>query len=130
MSRHPRADIYRAEREKGLTYRQIAEKHGVSFQTVAQACGKSDASKFRAFTESDCVYPNLRKWLNDNKVSRYEFIRRVGLCADSATSCTFGKYFRGKHYPNKQTIDKMLRVTGLTYEELFYREDAEGMADG
>lgn len=123
MSRHPRADIYRAEREKGLTYRQIAEKHGVSFQTVAQACSKSDASKFRAFTESDCVYPNLRKWLNDNKVSRCEFIKRVGLCANNSASTIFGNYFRGKHYPNKQTIDKMLRVTGLTYEELFYREE-------
>lgn len=29
--------------------------------------------------------------------------------------------------PNKQTIDKMLRVTGLTYEELFYR--GEGSDD-
>ena len=26
---HPRTDLYRAEREKGLTYQQIADKHGV-----------------------------------------------------------------------------------------------------
>ena len=123
MGNHPRADLYLAEREKGLTYREIAKKFGVSFQCVAQACGRTKAGQFRPFTEEKCVYPNLRNWLNENKVSRNEFIRRLGWIPDSPNSGLVGNYFLGNKYPQKRIIDKMLQVTGLTYEELWYREE-------
>ena len=125
MSRHPRTDLYREAREKGLSYREIAKMYGVSFQTVAFACGRS-GYHFKPFTEKSCVYPYLRKWLNDNSVSRNEFIRRMGCVPCGDANMRYGAYFRGECYPSKQTIDRMLQVTGLTYEQLFYREDGNG----
>jgi transcriptional regulator with XRE-family HTH domain len=122
--KHTRRDIYREERATGMTYREIAEKHGVSYQAVADALGKSDLAKFKPWTEKRCIYPNLRHWLNENKVSLREFARRSEVVASGRTLNRFGAYFRGENYPPKQTIDKILNVTGLTYEQLWEVEDA------
>ena len=115
--------VYVTDRQAGLTYREIAEKYGVSYQTVAQGCARRGVGHFKPYTAAEVVYPNLRKWLNENKVSRYEFIRRMGEQTCAATSSKISVYFRGKAYPRKITIDKFIAVTGLTYEQLFAEEE-------
>ena len=121
MSKHPKADLYLEERKKGLTYREIAKKYGVTYQAVACSIGKADPTRFRPYTEDQVVYPILREWLNDNKVSKKEFIRRMGNIPGGTNMCTMDSWLKGKTYPSKQNIDLMLMVTGLAYEELFYR---------
>ena len=79
MSRAKMANIYRAERENGLKYREIAEKYGVTVQRVAQACGKFNPYRFAFVTEKGCIYAGLRNWMNENKVSNNELCRRLGL---------------------------------------------------
>lgn len=114
-------DIYRSEREKGLTYREIAEKYGCSYQNVAQACGKQRTNYFRPYKESEVIYPKLRDWLNKNKVSRSEFGRRVGWEWTTRSIPVVSRWFAGTGFPQKETIDRILSVTGLTYEELWER---------
>lgn len=53
-----RADMYKEERRKGLTYQAIADKYGVSKQAVQQVCGKDNGLHFRAWDTKDCIYPN------------------------------------------------------------------------
>lgn len=115
-------EIYRAEREKGLTYQQIADKYGVSKQVVGQACGKYQPSRFRFWNESSCIYPNVRKWLNENKVGCAELIRRLGWVCYSTNYTKVEGWLSGSFYPLKQNIDKLLSVTGLSYEKFFERE--------
>lgn len=112
-------------RDQGLRYREIAEQFGCTIQYVAIVCGKSNPSHFVP-VGSSCAYPNLREWMNKNKVSRNEFIRRMGLTIAPNNLDRFGAYIRGEAYPRKNYIDKMLEVTGLTYEELFKTEDEDG----
>lgn len=119
MRNHAKTDLYRAEREKGKTYKEIAEQFGVTTQTVAMVCCKSDELRFRRWTKERCIYPNVRNWLNDNKVSLNEFIRRTGAVSSSGNTGRYSSYFNGKNYPTKGTIDKMLAVTGLTYEKFW-----------
>ena len=119
-------EIYREERAKGLTYKQIAEKYGVSKQNVAQCCCQDNAKHFRVWTAETCVYPNVRKWLNDNKITKAELIRRMGVRVHSNPVAVIGGYLRGYSYPPKQTIDKLLSVTGLTYEKFFKTDKREG----
>lgn len=123
MRKHPKRDLYRAERDKGKTYREIAEMYGVTYQAVCNACGKQNYDRFRAWTKDRCIYPNLRNWLNENRVSAKEFLRRMDLTSGGNTELAFRTYFKGENYPKKQTIDKMLAVTGLTYEQMWEADD-------
>jgi hypothetical protein len=114
-------EIYRAERKKGMKYREIAEKHGCSYQNVAQACSVMDENHFRLLSEDDVVYPNLRRWMNENKVNRTEFSRRLGRGYPSNNHGAVSTWLSGKCFPQKRTIDKIIEMTGLTYEELWER---------
>lgn len=116
-------ELYRQERKKGLTYRQIADKYGVSYQNIALACGKAQPRGFRWFTESSCVYPNVRKWLNENKISVRELTHRLGWEWHKSNFDKVTEYIRGDCYPRKEIIDKLLSITGLTYEKFFEKED-------
>ena len=108
-------------RDQGLKHKEIAEKFGCSRQYVAMVCSKCDPAYFIPIGE-ECVYPNLRKWMNENKVSRKEFLRRMGLTPHNTNYDRFNSYITGKNHARKPYIDKMLEVTGFTYEELFHTE--------
>ena len=105
-------------RDHGMKHREIAEVFGVSRQYVADVCGKCDPAYFVPIGD-DCIYPNLRRWMNENKIPRKEFLRRMGLTSHSANIERFGNFIRGEHHPRKPYIDMMLKVTGMTYETLF-----------
>ena len=108
-----------ALREQGMTYQQIADHFGITYQAVAQTLSKYEPSRFRYVTENGCVYPNIRNWMNRNKVTKSEFVRRLGLCNCYDNKARLASYLRGECDPSKSTIDKILAVTGMTYEEAF-----------
>lgn len=114
--------MYLADRNNGMTFQQIADKYGVSKQTVHKCIGNTSAPNFRPFSPTNCVYPNLRNWLNENHVSLQEFTRRMGDTGYVGNSSAVGTWFRGVSYPHKESIDKILMVTGMTYEQLFATE--------
>lgn len=109
-------------REHGLTYQEIGDRVGVSKQYVGVVCGEHNPSYF-AYIGKECIYPNLRDWMNDNKVSRRELLRRMGLTAHAENYGRLSRYLRGEASPRKHYIDRMLDVTGMTYEEMFYTEE-------
>lgn len=120
---HPKADLYRAEEEKGLSRKEIAEKYGVSRQAVHQACGKYDPGHFRKITEKGCVYPNLRNWMNENKVGYMELVRRMDFLACRNNIQAQQAWMSGRCDPRKETIDKLIAITGIPYEKLFAKEN-------
>jgi hypothetical protein len=129
MQKQNRTSLYIADRDAGMKYRDIAAKYGVSYQAVAQVCarnGKGAVARFRPYTAEEVIYPNLRQWLNENKVSRSEFMRRLGKVQSGKERSYISHWFRGHHSPTKKVIDNMLAVTGLTYEQLFATEREEG----
>ena len=128
MRQHPKTDLYIKERESGKSVIEIARMYGVSHQAVAHATAKKN-NYFKRYTEENCVYPNLRKWLNDNKVTRSEFMRRMEMPTSPNNHSRISNYFTGRNYPSKATIDKFIKVTGMTYEELFWEENG-GVEDG
>lgn len=111
--------IYREERDKGLSYQQIADKYGVTRQNVGIACGKANPNLFQFHPEKRVVFPNLRKWMNDNKISTSELTRRLGLEASSANMSRVRLILRGGGNPRRTTINKLMEVTGMTYDVLF-----------
>lgn len=114
------------DREAGMTCREIAEKYGVSHQWVHSVVGRYSPERFRYVKEQACVYPNLRNWMNANKVGKREMLRRMGLEAYPKNSTYLYTVMTGRRSPRKTYIDRMLQVTGMTYEELFYTEVQDG----
>ena len=112
-------DLYMAEREKGKTYRQIAEEFGVSYQRVAEACARNKQERFCPFTEDRCAYPNLRRWLNENRVGTSELSNRLGYSTCSRTNCRIRDYLRGIQEPTKRFTKAMEELTGMKREELY-----------
>lgn len=111
-----------ALREQGMTYQQIADHFGISYQAVAQTLAKYNPNKFCFVRPSGCVYTGLRNWMNKNKVGISEFVRRCGVENCYCNKNRMVGYLSGKTDPPKRTIDKILAVTGLTYEEAFGEE--------
>lgn len=102
------------------------EKCGVSKQNVAQACAQYSPKFFKVWTPSKCVYPNVRKWLNDNKMTTAEMVRRMGCKNHTNTNHSLREILKGNSYPNKLKIDKLLAITGLTYEKFFETDGQVG----
>ena len=122
-----RTDEYRALRDQGLTYREIAARCGVSYQAVAQVCAKSKATQFRKISTKSCAYPSLREWMNAHYVSTAELYRLMNdgdPCIGHA-SHVLRKRLLGITMWKKDEIDLLLKITGMTYEELF-REEHHG----
>ena len=112
-----------AMREQGRTYEEIAKHFGVSRQRVFQIVGGTNPYHFVGVTDEQCVYPTIRKWMNDNKISRNEVTRMIygNILPNNyrRTMCRLA----GRTEIGKDFIDKILELTGFTYEEAFVRGD-------
>lgn len=110
------------DRDSGMSYKQLAEKYNCSHQYVAKVCGKHNPIYFRHITEDGVIYPALLHWMNENKVSMSELLRRMNLQPHHNSANKLRACLRGDNLPNKAYIDGMLRATGMTYEQLFAEE--------
>lgn len=114
-----------ADRDAGMTYQQIVDKYCVSWAYVNKTIGKDNPKHFRAITEKSCVYPNLRRWMNENRVSAVRLVELMDLEPHAVTVQSLRNIMHGGN-PRKNWIDKLLKVTGFTYEKLFALEADDG----
>lgn len=59
-------------------------------------------------------YWRIKKHIRDNGMSIREFSNKCGIAPS-----TMSRFLNGKTDIQKRNIDKILKVTGLTYEECF-----------
>ena len=64
--------------------------------------------------EYKIVYPALEKYMEDKNLSYEEFGYQAGVARN-----TLHRVLTGDVNPSKKTIDGVLKVTGMTYEEAF-----------
>jgi hypothetical protein len=60
MSKHERADMYMADRARGMSYREIGRKYGVSAQAVQSCCAGQGEMPRNVIDPRSCIWPNLR----------------------------------------------------------------------
>lgn len=121
MSRYERFAPLRAQ---GLTYKEIAERCGCSTQNVQQTLSRSDKKYFHPFNEKQVVYDGLRQWLNRNKMTIAELIRRkYGYRNGGNSHYYMTDRLSGKVKMNMDYIEFFLKLTGKTYEELFHNKE-------
>lgn len=126
--REERKAYMRSLYESGMTYEEIGETLGVSQQRVYQMIGGEYKNHFRRVSEKSCVFVGLRNWLNDNKVNVSDLVRRIYGEFYAESHKRLASKLRGRTEFKKAEIDKLLEITGLTYEEAF--GGAEAKRDG
>lgn len=119
-----KAELYRQELQSGMSCKEIAAKYGISNQAVYAVCGHVRKNCFQEYTPKGCVWPGLRKWLNENRVSRRELLNKMGLEYGSTNLANLNEKLRGRRDVRISFIRKMRKITGLTYEELFEEDEA------
>ena len=109
----------------GYSYREIADKMGISKQAVQDTLKRclSRGGWDQAFCEK-CVYPNIFKYMQDHKINLSEFSTSTGIVYSNLS-----KFLKGASNPSQASIDKILKATGMTYEEAFWREENETESD-
>lgn len=106
-------EIMIAMHDAGMTYKKIGEIYGVSRQAVHQIINNGNG--VRLSTLIKIPYVGLRLWMIENRVTVSELNKRVG------TRLSFSKNINLR----MATINKILEVTGLTYEECFNTEETD-----
>lgn len=116
MTNHEKAQMYEMHLE-GYTLQEIANQFGISKQRVAQILPPMKQGYRAAQTEmlNKIVYPNIREWMRKNAVTMRML---VDLCG-SEYPTIYRMLHNEKYNARRCTIDKILSVTGMTYEEAF-----------
>ena len=69
-------------------------------------------------------YAGLKNWMNQSSYSVAKLFRDSG-CMDNYSYSTFCKYLHGSPFMSIDFIRKILRFTGLTFEEAFGEAEQE-----
>lgn len=99
----------------GCTLKEIADKFGISRQRISQMFSVQNIRVDMA--AESCVYPNIARWMIANK---YGFAAIARVCEAPTNSVRYALTKSGSI--KKGTIDSILRLTGMTYEEAFFEE--------
>lgn len=109
----------------GYTLQQIADKYGVSKQCVQQQLSiiAGNASPRPKGIDEKIIYPNLAKWMADNRIPKYKLSEMIGL----KSKCTANIRFKllGERDFSITEIKKLLEITGQTFEYLFVEKEGE-----
>ncbi len=104
---------------KKMTYQQIADSMGVSKAYIGVLLKDTVKNpRFQLVRKEAIPFPGLMNWMNDNQVTQYELARRMGYGATGGNYQYLTQKIK-KGNLKKQDIDKLISVTGLSYEALF-----------
>ena len=118
MERLARMQSMRAE---GCTFETIGRAFGLSKQRVYQILRRGDSEHKRVMNKNRpaSVYVNLEAWALTHNCTWAELASEC----EQQPSLFYRNFVHGIAVnPGKRSIDKLLQITGLTYEQLFERE--------
>lgn len=106
--------------KQGETLQSIADAHGISKQRVAQLVGA--VRPMKEWNRTYSIYAGIDSWMKFNRVTYSAFNVRLGYNPSANSQTILKRMLMGETEPRKALIDKILKVTGMTYEEAFRRE--------
>jgi len=106
--------------ESGCSYAQIGRNLGFSGTHIRKRFsgkyGKVAASMRREKMIRNCFFPNIRRWLLDNKISVNAF---ADMCYVNRSTI---QNMLSKGFVSSGTVEQVLRVTGMPFEEAFWHK--------
>ena len=114
-----RAQALKLRTEENMTYQQIADSMGVSKQYISQLlCGTVKEKGYQRVRESAFPYPALINWMRENQVTQMKLVQKMGYASSPGNYNKVSQRIKRGNL-RKTDIDKLLEVTGLSYEKLF-----------
>lgn len=113
MTVDEKVEAYRM-RLNGSSLKECADKFGVTREYIRQITPPVETCARRRSSYETCIYPNLKKWLYENRYSYSSFAKLLAVSAMSVYNA-----LKGKVDPHKKLIDKILDATEMSYEEAF-----------
>ena len=114
MTKAERLEAYRM-RLDGVPVIEIAQHFGVSRQHLY------DILPVSGKPVRGCIYPHINEWITDNDSCAQDLANRAGVSYNGLS-----EFLKGNVGARKPTIDKILEVTGMTYEYAFATEVSDG----
>ena len=112
MTVDEKVEAYRMRLE-GASFNEIGRHFGVSKQYIQQILPVPEKNRVEMSADS-CVYKNISKWMLQNGISYSKLAKYSGI-----TQSGVQRFLTGKCSANKTTIDKLLDVLQMSYEEAF-----------
>lgn len=98
----------------GMTQKALAAEYGVSQALIQKRCG----GPYRSYKSKKIVYSGLENWMQENAISIRKLTELSGM-----NYVALYYILIGRNDPNKKSIDRILKATGLTYEQAFTVND-------
>lgn len=103
----------------GNTPKSIAEDFGIKREKVYKIINQANKPKPKR-PPFVGVYPNIEKWMKENGMGITKLAQECMLSYEGLR-----RILKGYDGCTRKVIDRLIGVTGLTYEVLFYREDKD-----
>ena len=118
MTRLDRIRIFEL-RHDGMTLEEIGNVYGISRERVRQIMEEVTHGydrKMRCSYMQKCIYPGIKKWLLDNRITASELNKKCGLC--EKPTLMYNRIMGVTEFKISE-IQKILAYTGMTFEEAF-----------
>lgn len=114
-----------AMRLEGASYQEIADKYGCSKQNVEQLLKMRESSKISSTKKYEiCIYKGFREWLEQNRYKLVDLQRFIMESECKQCSNSLRYKLSGKRDFKISEIFKIIKLTGMTFEELFMQTES------
>ena len=103
----------------GATYAEVGRKYMLSTETIRKMFINILDRGTKSHSRVECIYQGLGDWCEKNGYTAHSLGKKLGV-----GNGVMHKAFREKGYLRKDNIDKILELTGMTYEECFAKRKA------
>ena len=103
----------------GATYAEVGRKYMLSTETIRKMFINILDRGTRSHSRVECIYQGLGDWCEKNGYTAHSLGKNLGV-----SNGVMHKAFREEVYLRKDNIDKILELTGMTYEECFAKRKA------
>lgn len=104
-------------RINGHTLQEIADKYHMSKQGMQQSLIHAMRSRPR----DKYVFPRIAHWMSSSGETQHSISQKTGI-----NQTTISTYLSGKSSPSMRFISEILKISGMTFEEAFFKEEDDG----